>query len=273
VRIAVLLLALAACADESPDLITRISEPRVLGIVAEPAVLAADGATALTVHVVDAAGPRGDDPMQLRACNPWRFVAEPALDCVASDALPLVRGADGRFAISTAELLAAFPPPDGIDADAEALRIALASGLEVRIPVVAEVAASGETLVARRDLHLVAEVGELGNPRLADVWFDGVSTRTLLAGRRYELAATIDPASIDVRPDDPDLELEPIDCYFYSPTGELALHEVDVDEPAVSVQTEPNTYTTGDPGETWLFVVLTDRTGGMTVEARSLAIE
>ena len=64
---AALLVALAACGDSAPDLITVIDEPRVLAILGEPSVLDVDGEIALTPFVVDGNGPHD------RACSRRRW--------------------------------------------------------------------------------------------------------------------------------------------------------------------------------------------------------
>ena len=124
---------LAACSDDETGSITVIHAPRVLAIPSEPSVLDVDGEVQLRPLIVDGNGPRGGDPVRLRACSPWRFVAERATDCTGPDALPLAENPDGTFTVSTAQLLDAFPPPMG-DADADALAIAIEAGLDPRIP-------------------------------------------------------------------------------------------------------------------------------------------
>ncbi len=269
------LVLLAACSDDSTGSITVIDAPRVLAIPSEPSVLDVDGEVQLRPVIVDGDGPRSGDPVRLRACSPWRFVAEPASDCAGADALPLAEDPDGSFTVSTAQLLQAFPPPMG-NADAETLALAIEAGLDPRIPVIAEVEIAGETLVARRDVRIVVDASELQNPRLTAVTFDDVDTRTLRAATAYELRLQFDLASFDPRDPDDDDEperLERYDCYFYSPTGELEEHEIDIREPELSVETPANLYTTGAAGPGWLFLVVTDRTGGMMAEAVPLVIE
>jgi hypothetical protein len=262
------LLLLVACDSAGPDLITVIDEPRVLAILSEPSVLDVDGEVALAPMIVDGNGPRSGDPVALRACSPWIFVAEPAIDCAGANALSF----DGT--LSTAQLLEAFPPPDGSPATAEALAIAIEAGLTPRIPVIAEVEVNGQTLVARRDLRIVVDSSELTDPQLAEARFDGEDIRTLRAGQQYSLTLAFDPASFDPRnPDDPEQRLERFDCYFYSPHGVLAEHEIDVREPETSVETPPNRFTAGDSGDSWLFVVVTDRTGGMSADAIPLVVD
>lgn len=270
-----LALLLLACAGDEGAPITQIVSPRVLAIVSEPSALAVDGAITLSTISVDPTGPRAPDAVRIRACSPWRFIGEPAIDCAGSDALPL-SGDAGTFTVSTQQLIDAFPPPQGT-ANLETLRVALETGVDIRIPTIAEVEIDGETLIARRDLHVVLDASELANPRLAEVRFDGESTTTLDAGRTYTLTLAYDPDSFDHVPRDPDdprePELEEFDCYFYSPSGVLEAHERDVEEPDVSNETEPNEYTAGPAGDTWMFLVATDSTGGMTADAVPLRVE
>jgi len=280
-RVALLavLLALAACDDGSIDPITRITGPRVLAITTEPSALPLDGELALAVLTVDPDGPRIDgrpvDAMRMRACAPWKFITDPARDCAGDDALPLGVDAAGRVVTSAAELATAFPSPSGVSAPPDPWRAALAAGLKLRVPIIAEVEVDGQTLVARRDVDVVETTVQRQNPRLAEIRFDGISIRTLRAGQRYVLTATIDPTSLDEGPDDePSGALEDVVCNFYSPTGELSEAEVSVVDPdALVPETTPNTYTAGPPGTTWLFVIATDETGGMSVTSVLLTIE
>jgi hypothetical protein len=276
-RALAMLLVLAACSDDEGAPITEITSPRILAIVSEPSALPYDGSIRLSPVAVDPAGPRTGDVAQVRACSPWRFIAEPAIDCAGADALPLVADADGAFTVSTEQLLEAFPPPQGT-ANVETLRLALEAGVDLRIPVIAEIPIDGTTLIARRDLHVVLDAEILANPRLVEVRFDGADLRTLRAGQRYALTLLFDPESFDDVPRDPEdprpPELEEFDCYFYSPHGELDAHERDVDDPEeAAFETEPNAYTAGEPGDTWMFLVATDSTGGMSVDAIPLVIE
>ncbi len=262
-------LALAACSDDDDSPITKITGPRVLAVTSEPSALVLGGAVELTPVVVDVDGPRTPDAVRYRACAPWKLIADPDRDCTGADAL------DITASVTTDQLAAAFPAPPGTEAPADPWRFALAAGLELRVPIIAEVDLDGTTLVVRRDLHVVDEQTPRTNPRLAELRFDGAATTALRASTRYQLTATVDPASLDPDPDDmPRTVLERIDVYVYSPTGTLADAEIDVDEPDVAVpETEATTYATGEPGPTWMYVVLTDDTGGMTAEAIALTIE
>jgi hypothetical protein len=289
VRVIVLavLVALAACDDARIDPITRITAPRVLAITTEPSALPLDGELALTALTVDPDGPRIGigasapidgrpvDAMRMRACLPWKFITDPSRDCVGDHALPLKLDAAGRVVMSAAELATAFPSPPGVPATPDPWRAALAAGLKLRVPIIAEVEVDGQTLIARRDVDMVETMVQRQNPRLAEIRFDGISTRTLRPAQRYVLTATFDRASFDEGPDaEPSGALENVVCNFYSPTGELTEPEASVEVPdALVPETTPNTYTPGPAGTTWLFVVATDETGGMSATSVLLTIE
>lgn len=286
-----LLLVIAAtasgCGDDGVDPITRITGPRVLAVVTEPSALPLDGSIRLTALTIDPEGPRSGigamtppggrpvDAVRMRACAPWKFITDPARDCVGADALTLSPDSSGQIVATAEELAAAFPAPPGVVAPADPWRVAIAAGVELRVPIIVEVDVDGMTLVARRDIHVVETAAERQNPLLSQIRFDGIATQTLRAGQRYDLTVTVDPASLDPQDgDDPDRVLETVDCYFYSAAGDLAEPEVDIEEPDVAVpETEPNAYTAGPAGSTWMFVVATDETGGMAADWIPLTIE
>jgi hypothetical protein len=278
--------ALGACSDDASDPITKITAPRVLAVISEPTVLAVDGDVRIDAFAVDPGGPLGPrnglpdaravQAIRMRACTPWKLLADPMRDCAGADALALSPDENGRFAVSTVQLIETFPPPMSNGAPVETLRAALAAGLELSVPVIAEVDIDGETLVARRDIDIAEAVGELKNPRFTELRFDGVATQTLRAGQRYRLTAAFDRPSLDPSrdADDDASALEELNCNFYSPSGVLAEREVDVEKLDVDIpETEPNAYTPDASGPTWIYVVATDETGGMTIGAFPLTIE
>lgn len=278
-------LSTAACSDDEFDLITRITEPRTIAVLSEPTVLSVDGEIHLDPITVDPLGVRGRPgapadarpvaAIRLRACTPWIFFADPATDCAGADSMPLTAAADGRFVMPTQALLAAFPPPQlggSRPATADDLRLALAAGIELRIPVIAEVDVDGQTLIARRDIHIAESVGTLQNPRIAGARFDAEPVTELRAGQRYVLSVAFDRDSLDPSPADrgPPDSLEEIDCNLYSTAGQLSDREVDVDRPDRDTpfpETERTTFTAGAPGGSWLYIVGTDDTGGMSFAA------
>lgn len=279
------LALLAGCDDDRVDPITRITGPRVLAVTTEPSVLALDGDLQLTVWTVDPDGPRTADAaasggrsiaaVRMRACAPWKFISDPARDCAGVDALALASNAEGHIVTSAAALAAAFPSPPGLAAPPDPWRAALAAGLALRVPIIAEIDVDGETLVARRDLDVVETAVARHNPRIAEIRFDGIATSTLRAGQRYALTVTFDPASLDAAPDpEPPRRRERARCNFYSAAGELAEREAEVDQPDLAVpETKPAAFTAGAPGPTWLYVVAADDTGGLSVAWRLLTIE
>ncbi|MEJ7599030.1 MAG: hypothetical protein WKG01_14070 [Kofleriaceae bacterium] len=236
-------------------------------------MLTLDGELALTVFTVDPDGPREVDAVRMRACAPWKFIAEPTLDCTGVDALELVHD-NGRIVTSAAALAAAFPSPPDIPAPSDPWRAALAAGLEIRVPIIAEIDVGGQTLIARRDLEVIDGTVPRQNPRFTELRFDGLTTQTLRAGQRYRLTSAVDRTSLDERERRGELSLEVVDCNFYVTAGELDEPEVDIEdtEPAMP-ETQPNGYTAGASGSAWMFVVGTDDTGGMSVLSMPLTIE
>ncbi len=260
------LLVVGACSDDGVDPITKITSPRVLAITSEPSVLTIDGTLQLTAFTVDPDRPRSTE-VRLRACAPWKIVSEPDRDCVGSDAMAL-----GTDELSAAALQAAFPSPPGINAPPDPWGAAIAAGIRLQIPIIAEVLVDGVTLVARRDVEVVDRGVVRSNPRVVDVRFDGIATTTLQAGTAYALTVSIDPASLDVPPGGG--SREQVDIYFYSPAGELADPRVELEDPdAEAPGSEPTTYTAGPRGSSWLFVVTTDDTGGMGLVSVPLEIQ
>ncbi len=267
--------ATGACTDDEVEPITRVTGPRVLAVTSEPSALVLGGEAVLSPFVVDPGGPRAVEAVRMRACAPWKFVADPARDCAGADALVLAIDVAGRGVASADALAAAFPAPPGTPAPADPWRVALAAGLALQVPVIVEVDVGGQTLIARRDLTVVDELTPRQNPALAEVRFDGAPTQVLRSGQAYRLTATVARDSLDPRPD-PDAAGAPetVDCNFYSGAGDLAEPEVDIELPDVPVpETLPNQFTAGPPGTTWMFVVATDETGGMDAVAVELTVE
>ncbi|MFN0246538.1 MAG: hypothetical protein ACKV2T_06495 [Kofleriaceae bacterium] len=273
-----------ACSDDGVDPITKITSPRVLAITADPSALVPDGMLHLAVMTVDADGPRSDerpvDAVRVRACAPWKFVVDPARDCVGAESVALERDETGRFVMSASELAAAFPsPPNAPIPSSDPWRAALAAGVSLRIPVIAEVDVDGQTLVAKREVEVVADPNARRNPQIVELRFDGAPSNVLQAGRRYTVTATIERTSLDP-PDEPPDEpmdgaaLEEVTCYLYSPSGEIADPNIAVEDlEPVELETSSTTYTAGAAGTTWLFVVATDETSGLSMLAQPLTIE
>lgn len=278
----------AACSSDEIDPVTKITSPRVLAITTEPSALVVDGEVHLAVMTVDPDGPRGEladsgrpvDAVRVRACAPWKFVVDPGRDCVGDDAVALERDGTGRFAMSAFVLAAAFPaPPDTpVPPVQEPWRAALAAGISLRVPVIAEVDVDGVTLVAKREVEVVEDATTRRNPQLVEVRFDGVATSVLRSGQTYALTATLDGASLDLPDAEPETPaptaLEEVTCHLYSPSGELADPDIAVKDREVPMpETVATTYTAGPPGSSWLFVVAIDETDGLSAVSVPLTIE
>lgn len=272
----VALVVLAACGDDAADPITRLTAPRVIAVVTEPSALALGASISLEALTVDEQGPRsgvaaGDrsvSAVRMRACSPWRVVADPDRDCPADAALSLAVDAAGRATLDAAAYETAFAaegPPGAFAALA-----ATPTGLPVAIIV--EVDVDGTTLLVRRDIALVTPDAVRTNPRVAEVRVDGGAASPLVAGQAYELSIVLDGTTLDALEDG---AREQVRAALYSGQGELADHIV---EPADSetgdiVVTSPTTYTAGAAGTAWLHVVVTDETAGMTSVDLPLVIE
>ena len=266
------LVLLAACGDDAADPIEKVTAPRVLAIVTEPSALTLDGEIALTAVTVDPDGPRVVEAVRMRACAPWKIIAEPARDCTGADAIELVHD-NGRILTSAAALAAAFPSPPDVAAPPDPWRFALAAGLEIRVPIIAEVDVGGQTLIARRDLEVVDGTMPRQNPRFTELRFDGVATQTLRAGQRYQLTAAVDRTSLDEREARGMLSLEGVDCNFYVTAGELDAPEVDMRTPTPRCPRPSPTATSPAPRHRLDVRRRTDDTGGMSVMSMPLTIE
>jgi hypothetical protein len=148
VTVLAVLVALAACDDAGIDPITRITAPRVLAITTEPSALSLDGELVITALTVDPDGPRIGigastpfdgrpvDALRMRACTPWKFIADPARDCVGDDALQLQVDAAGHAVTSSAELATAFPSATAAPPPPDPWRAAVGAGLKLRVPII-----------------------------------------------------------------------------------------------------------------------------------------
>ena len=273
-------LSLVACSDSVEVPISRITGPRVLAVLSEPSSLALGKQARLTVLVVDQFGPRqglpgsagpGDRPVDAvrwRACAPWQFISDPGRDCVGSEAFALTTFGPGQTNVSADDLEAAFPAPPGIMAPANAWQFALSQGIPLTIPILVEVDVDGQTLVTRYDLPIIGNEETRKTPKIAEVRFDGVASNTVVKGQPTKITVAIDPTSIDKLPDASEAPFfEEIDAYFYSPIGTFSTFETETPDPdAAAPETEPTEFTADQAGDTWIYVVITDRTGGVNAD-------
>jgi hypothetical protein len=273
-------LCLSACGDSVEVPISRITGPRVIAVLSEPSSLAIGKQARLTVLVVDQFGPRqgipgsagpGDRPVDAirwRACAPWRFISDPGRDCIASDAFTLATIGSGQTDISAAELEAAFPAPPETMAPPEAWKFALSLGIPLTIPILVEVDVDGQTLVTRYDIPVIGSDETRKTPKIAEVRFNGVASNTVVKGQPTKITVAIDPSSIDKLPNASEAPFfEQIDAYFYSPIGTFSAFATETPDPdAPAPETEPTVFTTDQAGDAWIYVVITDRTGGVNAD-------
>lgn len=277
----------SACGDSVEVPISRITGPRVLAVLSEPSSLAIGKQARLSVLVVDQFGPRqgipgsvgpGDRPVDAirwRACAPWRFISDPARDCIASDAFPLMTIGSGQTNVSAAELEAAFPAPPETMAPPEAWKFALSLGIPLTIPILVEVDVDGQTLVTRYDLPVIGSDETRKTPKIAEVRFNGVVSSTVVKGQPTKITVAIDPTSIDKLPDASEAPFfEEIDAYFYSPIGTFSAFETETPDPdAPAPETEPTEFTADQVGDTWIYVVITDLTGGVNADWLPITVQ
>jgi len=261
-------LAAAACAGDELAPSTQITAPRLLAVAADPPVTTVDGTVALAALVVDADGAPAAAPVAWRACNPWRVVRDPDLDCAPADSLPLAIDAAGAARLDLAAVRARFgepgaplPPPGECP------------GPTLAVPVIATVTIDGVRLVARKDVGVAAAPRR--SPQLATISLDDGPVDSFVPGAVHRVAAvpaldsldltcTDDPTPVPVR--------EGVRTYFYVSAGGL-------DETFAEVRYQPDdTAAIGaveltaptDVDRLRLWAVMIDGDGGVAWAGREL---
>lgn len=263
---------LGACSDGPPG--TVLDGPRVMALIADPPTVGIDQvATVSLVTAVDGVLTPASSP-RWRACPPWAVVADPVRDC-ADGAIELAVDAEGRAVFDAGALAAAWgvtPPPAPDDACGEAV---------VDVIVVVEADLAGARLIATKQVEVGAAPPARRNP---------VITRVLVGGEPVEDGAVV-PAgatldlTVDVARDSLDLvctddattpdTLEDVRVFLYAGGGattdddDLEITEV---EGASIAETKALTLPT-TPGDVPLWLVATDRGGGVSVVRRNLRVE
>ncbi len=280
-------LSTSACGDSAEVPISRITGPRVLAVLSEPSSLAIGKQARLSVLVVDQFGPRqgipgaagpGDRPVDVirwRACAPWRFISDPVRDCVGSEAFSLTTTGSGQTDLFASELEAAFPAPPDRMAPPEAWKFVLSLGIKLTIPILVEVDVDGQTLTTRYDIPVIGTDETRKTPKIAEVRFNGIATNTIVRGVPTQITVAIEPTSIDKLPDATEAPFfEEIDAYFYSPVGSFSAFESATPDPdAAAPETEAIEFTADQAGDTWLYVVITDQTGGVNAEWLPITVQ
>lgn len=258
------MVAVAACEAESFDPRWQLGDPRILAVRAEPPVIAADGEVALDALAVDSAGDRIDAPVRWRACDPWQFVLDPALDCP----LPI----DGT--LRAGEVLAAFGgdaaplPPVQLDPCGDVP--------ELGLPVVAELQLDGLRLVAikRVPVAIAAGAEQRRNPELGALLLDGAAAGAFVPGRSYRLGATVRRDSLDEVCEGGAPALEAVRVHLYTTAGELGDAVIDLAyELDGSAAEELTTWRAPATGPATFWLVAIDPDGGVDWRRVELAAE
>ncbi len=263
---------LGACSDGPPG--TVLDGPRVMALIADPPTVGIDQiATVSLVTAVDgvlspAAAPRW------RACPPWAVVADPVRDC-AEGAIDLAVDAEGRAVFDAGALAAAWgvtppPAPDAVCGEAV-----------VDVIVVVEADLAGARLIATKQVEVGAAPPARRNPEITRVLIGGEPVEdgaVLSAGATLDLTVDVARDSLDLVCSDgattPD-KLEDVRVYLYAGGGATTddndLEITDVEGASVA---ETKALTLPDtPGTVPLWLVATDRGGGVSVVQRTLRVE
>ena len=304
----------AGCDGSDGDLSSLVVAPRVLALRADPPVTTPDGSATITAlvaggsaDVLPVAPPRasegdsdtgdgaGDDDARLdditgtgwqlsfRACNPWRPVRDPGVDCRPDQALALPpTGMSGELVI--ADVFTAFPPPgwavldaatgsdgDGADEDDRcAYRY-----VEVAVVVEARQPDQGIELVAIKRLRVTLQApasdspGDPAgpprtNPALATLELDGdPGMRGFRPGAEHSLLVTLDPDSLDPGCDESHA-FESLRVFLYSDGGEFGDRYLDIEHTADGDPVmEPVTWLAPLTGAVRFWLVAIDGDGGV----------
>lgn len=206
---AVLGLLGAACVSESAGVEwARIDGPRFLGVSTGRPVAGFNDYVSLDALVVDEAGEPMTPLVWWRACNPWRRIEVPKLDCGQNESVRLSFGGYEADVI-----LAAFPPPSGIP-------------LYFNVPLIGETSVQGERLIVLKEVRTTRELfaPPRSNPSIAALLLDGAEVpSTLEPGRTYRLQVLLDYESIDLVDDgNGSVALEEVSLHVYVTAGDVS---------------------------------------------------
>lgn len=260
-RAALLLLALAACDDETPG--SLLDGPRVLALVADPPVLAPESSSELTAVTSLDGVPAIPDAIAWRVCSPYAVVADPVRDCAGANALAIDPAADGRVIVDARAVAAHF----GITVPANLPTDACAPS-PLSLTVVAEIELAGSRLIAKKQIA-IAGTADRKNPVFVDARIDGApvgASAELAAGTTVVLAADVAVDSLDpVCDDDTGAERrEDVRIVVYPGGGAIASDD------SFSIEDRDGVVTAGsvelelpaDAGAIPLWLVAVDETGG-----------
>ncbi len=242
-----LLLILAGCGAETADPSTRIDAPRVLGIQADPPVVAAGDVAQLRLLAVDATGEEATATPSWRACSPWTPVADPTRDCGPGASLAL----DGALDVDA--LLARFPAPAPLPPPPDdPCPLAYA---HVDVPVIVELDVDGTHLTARKNVRLSSTPIARTNPALGDLLREGDSLSV------HPLVDSLDEACTSDTP--PAIVREPLSVFLFTTAGDLGATHVDVSYDAAGTESLGTTTFVTDAPTVILWAVAIDPDGGL----------
>lgn len=240
-RAAILLLLVApACTELEANPGWLIDEPRLLALRADPPVVAPGGRALLEALVLDAGGERLSPQVSYRACNPWRFVRDPQLDCAGDAALEL----EGELIVD--DVLARFPPPSD---DRAAIVLSL--------PIVAETRIGDRRLITVKDVSLREQAAPSANPTVTGLLFDGAPAPVSFdPGRSYEVSAALYAAER--------AEPQAARVHLYATGGELDGATLEARVGARGVEAiDITTWIAPDVGAITFWLLATDDDGGV----------
>ena len=262
---------LAACDDSQGDPRSLLQEPRILALRASPPVLSPGAVAVLDGLVVGANGEqRADVELRWRACNPWRFVLDPDVDCAPANALALDDGVLDPLA-----LLERFPPPDGELPDLSTPSepgSACDEPLRLELPVVAEATVDGRRLLSIKRVPVFAEAADRTNPVLADLMLDGQpADGTYRPDAVYEIGIAPRRDSLDEVCVAGEPAPEAVRVHLYTNAGLFDDASVDVLYLADgSVSAELTSWTAPASGTVTIWLVAIDGDGGVDWRSHTL---
>lgn len=275
------------CNGEAGSPSSRVVQPRILALQAEPPVIGFGQDTAITPLIAGVDNATVVD-LTFRACNPWRAISDPTADCGPQESLPLAAdtfpGGDGAW-LRTIDVLSAFPPPDWYQPGGPSPIVVGAPGgmgggepecgtayesIDVVVVIEALIqpaeGASELRLVATKRVRVTAEPVLRQNPVIESLTLDEeLSPDTFVPGQQYTVFAAPRQDSLDLLCNEDGLGvLEGVEVYLYASAGQLEDPAIDVEYSPEGQETAGSTlWTAPDQGDATLWLVAIDGEGGI----------
>lgn len=273
------LLAGVGCAGEGGSPSSRVVQPRILAVQAEPPVVGIGQDAAMTPLLAGV-----DSSMSVewsfRACSPWVVIADPTADCGPDESLALdpdtFTNGDGAW-LRTGQVLAAFPPPDWWQPGAMPVKLGGAEpecgapyeSVDVTVVAEAHIRTDGGNdtrLLATKRVRVTFAPVVRQNPVIDNLTLnDELTPGEFTPGAQYTLIAAPRQDSLDLLcTDDGQAKLESVTVFVYISAGQ-------VEDPAIDVRYSPEgqetagstVWTAPDQGDASLWLVAIDRDGGI----------